>query len=75
MAFYGANYYPEGGMDDFIGSFGKLQTAIDVINEVHKQSKFITWAWGHVYDVKKCEITQRFYAKGDYPCLLENIQL
>lgn len=43
LAFAGANYYPCGGMNDFIGSFDILEEAINKINEYDDN-------WGNLFD-------------------------
>lgn len=35
FAFYGHNYYPAGGMGDFIGDFDTIDEAIERINQEH----------------------------------------
>lgn len=41
--FAGEDYYPEGGMSDFIGLFVTLQDAKDYI-ESNKDTKYLQWA-------------------------------
>jgi hypothetical protein len=41
LAFYGAVYYPSGGMDDFIGDYETLEEAIQSIEERHKQESYL----------------------------------
>lgn len=55
LAFYGAVYYPSGGMDDFIGDFDTKEEAIEGIQKHHKEESYSgTWeyAWANVYDTK-----------------------
>lgn len=37
LAFYGKMYYPDGGMDDFVGDYDTLEEAIHAIEEKHNQ--------------------------------------
>ncbi len=54
LAFCGDNYYPCGGMNDFIGDFDTLEQAIQAIDAefVYCQS------WAHVWD---CETRTEVY--------------
>jgi len=55
LAFYGAVYYPSGGMDDFIGDFDTKEEAIEKIQKHHKEETYRdTWeyAWANVYDTE-----------------------
>ena len=53
-AFYGDDYYPRGGMEDFIGSFDDRDDAIKAIKEAHTKNspEDLNWScsWGHVWD-------------------------
>jgi hypothetical protein len=35
LAFYGDNYYPHGGMNDFVGSYDTLDEAKDAVQVEH----------------------------------------
>ena len=55
LAFYGAVYYPSGGMDDFIGDYETLEEAIQAINKKHKEDSYReTWeyAWANVWNTE-----------------------
>lgn len=58
LAFYGEDYYPKGGMMDFIGDFKYLDEAIEYIQNQHRHNKDkdtrIDWGseWGAVYCTK-----------------------
>lgn len=53
LAFYGYEFYPSGGMEDFIGDYDTLQEAIDAINEYNKNEDQGNWEnrWAHVYNI------------------------
>jgi len=60
LAFYGRHYYPDGGMDDFIGDFNGLDAAKDYIEAHHKKENPYgdledEWnsCWAHVYDMEE----------------------
>jgi len=54
LAFYGAVYYPGGGMDDFIGDFETKQEAIDCIELKNKKEDDgnFNYCWANVYDTE-----------------------
>lgn len=59
MAFVGSNYYPAGGMNDFIGSYETKELAIGAIEkDVIKNNIYDTieeqweFKWGHVFDTE-----------------------
>ena len=55
LVFYGSVYYPNGGMNDFIGDFDTKEEAIERIQKHHKVVSYSgTWAysWASVYDTK-----------------------
>ena len=60
LAFYGSNYYPLGGMDDFIGDFNALGDAINHIKEKHKKALKAGFSdefcWSNVWDSKHKKI-------------------
>lgn len=57
LAFYGDNYYPSGGMGDFIGDFDTKEEAIQAIEEAHKKNRpndtKWQWVWKQIYDTEK----------------------
>jgi len=55
LAFFGDNYYPEGGMGDFLKDFETLSEAKDSILDKFNESKYRD-SWGHVYDTVNKEI-------------------
>jgi hypothetical protein len=55
LAFYGDNYYPNGGMDDFVGSYDTLDEAKSAVSEEHLKRTHpphYSWdsMWAHIYD-------------------------
>ena len=55
LAFYGAVYYPSGGMDDFIGDYDTLEEAIEAIEKKHKEGGYdVSWKydWANVWSVE-----------------------
>ena len=58
LAFFGDNYYPDGGMGDFIGSYKTLNNAKDAIALKEMISSKIS-SWGHVYDTVSKEIVYK----------------
>ena len=65
LAFYGANYYPMGGMEDFIGDYDTIKEAKEVIGREHLKREVAdpkwNWAWCHIWDTGKRRI---IYDKG-----------
>ena len=59
LAFYGDDYYPIGGMGDFIGDYDTKEEAIQAIEEAHKKNRpddlKWEWAWKQIYDTEKRE--------------------
>ena len=55
LAFAGSNYYPVGGMNDFIGSFEILEDAINKINEYDDSYGRLN-DWGHVLSLDSMQI-------------------
>lgn len=45
LLFCNEEYYPEGGMNDFAGSFGSVEEA--------KESAGSKLDWAHIYDIKE----------------------
>jgi hypothetical protein len=70
LAFFGATYYPSGGMCDLLGDFDTAEEAIQAIGSAHKEYDIhkCGWdghVWCHVYD-----IVNRTFVYGcpiDYP--------
>ena len=59
MSFYGYQYYPIGGMEDFISDFESIENAKEAIQvEIIKKygADVHNWVWAHVYDTRKREI-------------------
>lgn len=55
LAFHGEDYYPYGGMEDFVYDFDTLEYAIDAIEMVEEnvfQGDHLPWhsTWACVYD-------------------------
>ena len=55
LAFFGDNYYPEGGMGDFLNDFDTLGDAMDAIQKA-MDKPLLNLPWGHVYDTVNKEI-------------------
>jgi hypothetical protein len=57
LAFYGDNYYPGGGMNDFIGSYDSYDNAIQSLEEAHKKNRpddlSWEWAWKQIFDLEQ----------------------
>lgn len=60
MSFAGSNYYPVGGINDFIGCFETLQEAINKINE-YDDSYGRLYDWGHVFCLESMKVV--YYLK------------
>lgn len=65
LAFFGRDYYPCGGMDDFVNDFDTIEEGIDAIEKIVEQSKVPDWStpeeeiayiwefsWAHIYDTE-----------------------
>jgi len=54
LTFYGAVYYPSGGMDDFIGDFDTKEEAIEFIRvtNMKEDDGDFEYNWANVYDTK-----------------------
>ena len=56
FAFYGNTYYPNGGMEDFVGDYDTKDEAIEAIKESHLKNRlddeYWEYAWGHIWDSK-----------------------
>ena len=58
LIFAGDNYYPSGGMRDFIGDYGTFQEAeSNLLNLVIKNG----WDWGDIWD---CETREMVYSNN-----------
>ena len=51
--FAGHNYYPSGGMEDFVGDFDSQK---DAKHSVLPEIKRSAYHWAHVYDTETREI-------------------
>ena len=53
LAFYGMDYYPEGGMEDFIGDFDTLEEAKNFIYDKHNKEGNTSWdcLWCQIYSL------------------------
>ena len=56
LAFYGDYYYPDGGMDDFIGEHDTIKEAKETIIKAHllhrKEDVKWEWAWCQIWDTE-----------------------
>ena len=58
LSFFGDEFFPNGGMDDFLGDYEDLFEAKEAITS--KQLKtMLTSSWGHVYDTVNKEIVYK----------------
>lgn len=55
LAFFGHEYYPMGGMEDFIGDFDSVDEALQAIDARRHESSS-TFIWNHVYDTVERKI-------------------
>lgn len=53
MVFFGLNYYPMGGMDDFIGDADTIEKARDILLRAYKSSPKIEQQWGAIYSLNE----------------------
>ena len=58
LAFFGDNYYPAGGMEDFLSDHNELTEAINAIATEFSESE-CTDSWGNVYDTVNKEIVYK----------------
>ena len=63
LVFFGADYYPSGGMLDFIGDFKKFDEAHKFLMDYAEGDWW--WQWGHIWDSKKRKIV--FKKEGNDP--------
>lgn len=58
LAFFGDEFFPNGGMGDFLGDYKSLKDAREAITT--KELKCMLKAsWGHVYDTVNKEIVYK----------------
>ena len=51
LVFFGSTYYPNKGMDDFIGDFDTNEEAVEAIKKAsEEEDKEFDYSWGLVYD-------------------------
>jgi len=55
LAFFGDEFFPNGGMDDFVGSYKSLKEAREAIT-TKELRMMLKASWGHVYDTVNKEI-------------------
>ena len=61
MLFQGSEYYPSGGMSDFIGSYYTLEAALNQVEQTIKNdtyeslTDFWRYRWAHIYDIETNE--------------------
>lgn len=55
LVFGGQEYYPAGGMDDFVASFDDLEQAVARMRQLNEPDKwgYRSCEWCHVYDVQE----------------------
>ena len=59
--FYGGWYYPNGGMQDFIGSVDNLEEAKAL---VEKQEEY-PYAWAHIFDSQENQVVSESWLEPD----------
>ena len=64
LTFYGAAYYPSGGMDDFIGDFDTKEEAIECIKTKKRMVVILTTA-GQMFMTRKIELK---YTRSNFYC-------
>jgi len=57
LVFAGGIYYPGGGWEDFMGSFGTLAETDEVTKDFKTERR-----WCHIYDMQTGELIEKFYA-------------
>ena len=58
LAFFGDNFYPHGGMEDFLSDHDTPTKAmIAVVNKL--QERGVKSSWGHVYDIVNKKIVYK----------------
>lgn len=70
LTFFGSEYYPFGGMHDFLGDFDTIDEGIEAANkEIEKHISTgddleMTWEthWAHIYDLTEA---RRVWSKND----------
>ena len=57
LVFYGYDYYPSGGMNDFIGSFDHIiECELSILKEHKKDGNDVDdweYRWKQIYDIKE----------------------
>lgn len=58
MVFWGDDYYPLRGMEDFVGDYDELNEAISSLHRKNREERDGDWviSWGHVYDLIEKDI-------------------
>lgn len=67
LIFFGEQYYPSGGMEDFIAEADTLETSIEYVRERIKkelieypmyedESDLLQYRWSHIYDCERMKI-------------------
>ena len=59
LCFYSDNYYPGGGMNDFVGDYNNINECKKEIEIKHKENRpddiEWEWAWKQIWDSKERE--------------------
>lgn len=66
LVFVGSDYYPRGGIKDFVGDFPSKEQAIEVAVFTATQEGTYPYAWAHIYDLVKNKIIQEFDYDKDH---------
>lgn len=68
ILFTGADYYPGGGMKDFVGFFESAELAdAEALRQVKEGWLTKGYCWWHVFDLLECKVvssTERFFEEG-----------
>lgn len=68
MVFFGQWYYPNGGMDDFIGDFDTIKESIKAIKEKEKEYEeddgSVDMTFAQIYDISKKKVVKRIRCSG-----------
>ena len=64
MVFFGLNYYPRGGMDDFIGDADTIEEAREILCKAYEDSPKIDQQWGEIYSLsERAQVEFKLWAK------------
>lgn len=61
MLFAGDDYYPNGGMSDFVGHFDSIY---EILQELNQNPCGSPYGWAHIYDIKHDNSFNLYRADG-----------